>query len=330
MATKTVSEITVNNIRIGGKAPKSIWKGSTEVKEVKKGSTTVYKKENVTYTLSIMSTGQAGAQSTEIRHYIYSYKGSSTPIALSTSNIQVTAGGGTVKSVTVHASYPTCYVVVIGISANSSSHNTVTHTIKVTQPVSGQSITVSGTQDKLNYYINISKIGFRFSGAFPNPLFDWTLHSVYFNNNYSGAANVYHEDKWGSTGNPGYVENATAQGGAGSLQNGTIHWNQRSINGPQFTNETVVGFKFSFGGTWSGTTAYSGNTWYLHTKDIYSGYQFIKPASTSMQWQTYVQPSGPIGIQTTMQNINSTTSGKSVDLCFDVNWSWDNYWNNNT
>ena len=43
MATKTVSEITVNNIRIGGKAPKSIWKGSTEVKEVKKGSTTVYK-----------------------------------------------------------------------------------------------------------------------------------------------------------------------------------------------------------------------------------------------------------------------------------------------
>lgn len=327
MATKTVSEITVNNIRIGGKAPKKIMKGSTEVKEVKKGSTVVYKKEDITYTLSIMSTGQAGAQSTEIRHYIYSYKGSSTPVALSTSNIQVTAGGGTVKSVNVHASYPTCYVVIIGISANSSSHNTVTHTIKVTQPVSGQSITVSGTQAKLDYYININKIGFRFSGAFPTPIFDWTLHSVYFNNNYSGETNVYHENKWGDATNPGYVHNAIAAIG---IKDGTIHWNERSINGPQFTNETVVGFKFSFGNTWSGTTAYSGNTWYLHTKDTYSNYNFIVPASTSMQWQTYVQPSGPIGIQTKMQNINSITSGKNIDLVFDVNWSWSNYWNNNT
>lgn len=326
MATKTVSEITVNKIKIGSKAPKAIYKGSTEVKEVRKGSTVVYKKENFVYTLSIMSTGQAAAGSTEIRHYVYSYKGSSTPVALSTSNVSVTAGGGTVKSVTVHASYPTCYVIVIGISQNTSSHNTVTHTIKVTQPVSGQSITVTGTQAKLEYYIDINKIGFRFSGSFPNPLFDWTLHSVYFNNNYSGVTNVYLQHKWGSTGNPGYVEDATAQGRVGSLQNGDIYWNVRSINGLQFTNDTVVGFSFSFGGAWSGTTAYQGYTWYLHTKDIYSGYQFIKPASTSMQWQTYVQPSGPIGIQTKMQNINSTTSEKRVDLCFDVNWSWGNYW----
>ena len=49
--TTSRTEILVNNIRIGGKAPKSIWKGSTEVKKVQKGSTVVYEKGPITYTL---------------------------------------------------------------------------------------------------------------------------------------------------------------------------------------------------------------------------------------------------------------------------------------
>lgn len=46
-------EITINNIRIGGKAPKSIYKGSVEVMKVTKGSTVVYQKERITYGVSI-------------------------------------------------------------------------------------------------------------------------------------------------------------------------------------------------------------------------------------------------------------------------------------
>ena len=88
MATKTINEITVNNIRVGGKAPKSIWKGSTEVKEVKKGSTTVYKKENVTYTLT-GSGNQYSSSSTTVTLTANSYKGSNTPVGLTTSNVSV-------------------------------------------------------------------------------------------------------------------------------------------------------------------------------------------------------------------------------------------------
>ena len=79
MATKTVNEITVNNIRIGGKAPKAIYKGGVEVKEVKKGSTVVYKKENVTYTLTGNSPSYTSSATT-VQFTAYSYKGSGTVV----------------------------------------------------------------------------------------------------------------------------------------------------------------------------------------------------------------------------------------------------------
>ena len=46
--------ITINKIRIGGKAPKSIWKGSKEVMKVTKGSTVVYQKVNTTYGIKLV------------------------------------------------------------------------------------------------------------------------------------------------------------------------------------------------------------------------------------------------------------------------------------
>ena len=66
MATKTVSEITINKIRIGGKAPKKIMKGSTEVMKVIKGSTVVYQKENVVYTLNGTGGSTFAASNTRI------------------------------------------------------------------------------------------------------------------------------------------------------------------------------------------------------------------------------------------------------------------------
>ena len=46
--------ITINKIRIGGKAPKSIWKGSKEVMKVTKGSTVVYQKVSTTYGIELL------------------------------------------------------------------------------------------------------------------------------------------------------------------------------------------------------------------------------------------------------------------------------------
>ena len=142
MATKTVSEITINKIRIGGKAPKKIMKGSTEVMKVTKGSTVVYQKENVVYTLTGSASDHA-ATATRLTFTIKSYKGSSTAVAISTGNVSVTAGGGSVSSVTASG---TTYYVYINVSANTSTTTKKTHTIKVTQPVSGQSITVNCIQ----------------------------------------------------------------------------------------------------------------------------------------------------------------------------------------
>ena len=61
--TKTISEITINKIRIGGKAPKAIYKGEVEVKKVTKGSTVIYQKEDVSYVLNAQQTTSELAQS---------------------------------------------------------------------------------------------------------------------------------------------------------------------------------------------------------------------------------------------------------------------------
>lgn len=141
MATKTISEITINKIRIGGKAPKAIYKGSTEVKKVTKGSTVVYQKENVTYTLTGYGTN-IGGSTTTVTFTISSYKGTNTAVAISKSNVSVTAGSGTVSSVTANG---TTYTIKVTVAANNTTSGR-THTIKVTQPTSGLSITVSASQ----------------------------------------------------------------------------------------------------------------------------------------------------------------------------------------
>jgi hypothetical protein len=147
MATKTVNEITINNIRIGGKAPKKIMKGSTEVKEVKKGSTVVYKKEDVTYTLTSNSP-TASASATTITFTIQSYKGSSTSVKPSAT---VISGGGSIASIT--AGSGTSWNIVVNISANTTT-SSKTHQIGVSQPgadgIGVQSISPTGTQSGKN------------------------------------------------------------------------------------------------------------------------------------------------------------------------------------
>jgi hypothetical protein len=107
----------------------------------------------------------------------------------------------------------------------------------------------------------------------------------------------------------------------------TYDHNQSAL-GTMVTNGDVIKYWFLFGQTWSGTTAYQGSTWYLHTKEQMSGKQYVPAATTSMQWQTYVQPSGPIGFNTKFQNI--TEDKNNYDLVIDINWSWGNWWSNNT
>lgn len=172
MATKTVNEITINNIRIGGKAPKKIMKGSSEVKEVKKGSTVVYKKEDVTYTLT-SNNPTASASATTITFTIQSYKGSSTSVKPSAT---VISGGGSIASIT--AGSGTSWNIVVNISANTST-SSKTHQIGVSQPGADgngvQSISPTGTQSgkststtyKINFY-------------FCNWLYGTTLYSAYF------------------------------------------------------------------------------------------------------------------------------------------------------
>lgn len=311
MATKTVSEITINKIRIGGKAPKKIMKGSTEVKKVTKGSTIVYQKEDITYTLDGTGGATFAASNTKIDFTVSSYKGSSTSVALSASNVSVTAGGGSVYSVENTTGY--YYRITLSVSENTSTVFTKTHTIVVTQPTSGLTLTLSATQSKKGYYLQINRIGFRFSGAFPTNIFDITLNSVYINTN-TGGTNLYYEDLYGTSTNPGHLPDSTK---------GVWYYNQRSINGPIVTNGCWFGANFSFGGTWAGSSAYSGNTMHLIFKDATSGSSYIVERSSSNLWQVGVQPTSPLGVQTAFVNINAT---KSIDLCIDVNWSWSGSW----
>lgn len=156
MATKTVSEITVNNIRIGGKAPTAIYKGSTEVKEVKKGSTTVYKKEDVVYTLEthLLPNYVEGNLLTDASFIVKSFKGSSTSIPLTTSNVSVTSGTAVVKSVAAHATLANCYTITASFPANHST-GSKSHVFVVTQPTSGLSITVTVNQSGGYYQATI-------------------------------------------------------------------------------------------------------------------------------------------------------------------------------
>ena len=157
MATKTISEITINKIRIGGKAPKAIHKGGVEVKEVKKGSTVVYKKEDVTYTLA-QAPGSAtsiSASGTTIVYKVTSYKGSSTAVPVSYSIVG--NGGGTVASCTQSG---TTYTITVNISANTSIASK-THMLGISHADPNgngvQSITLTCTQSGINsttYKIN--------------------------------------------------------------------------------------------------------------------------------------------------------------------------------
>lgn len=156
MATKTISEITINKIKIGGKSPKKIMKGSTEVKEIKKGSTTVYKKEDVTYTLSSNSPTATGIATT-MTFVVQSYKGSSTSVKPSAAVIG--SGGHSIASIT--AGSGTSWNIVINIPTNITT-STKTYQIGISHSGADgngvQSITATGTQAAgqitANYTIN--------------------------------------------------------------------------------------------------------------------------------------------------------------------------------
>lgn len=336
MATKTVSEITVNNIRIGGKAPKSIWKGSTEVKEVKKGSTTVYKKENVTYTLT-GSNSSCSNGATQISFTVNSYKGSSTAVALSTSNVSIISGSGaSVSSVSLSSGYK--YTVKITIPSNSSYTSDVTYKIRITQPNSGQTIDLTGTAYRKQAYLSLNKLGFRFSGQFPSQGFDLGVSTVVM-----GSQGTHYEDFWGvdsgTTVNGGVGYNWIDEARVSNIDdNGNntgreyVYYNNATQNGdpinvfnwgPSFKNGDTFSVAFKFGGTWAGTSAYQGYTWYFHLKQFSGNY--IKAATSSKYWEVGTQPCY-IGIDTVFQNINADAR---VDLIVDFNWSWSNYWWNN-
>lgn len=321
MAQATVNEITVNNIRIGNKAPKSIWKGSTEVKEIRKGNTVVYKKENVTYTLTNTAGGNHAATVTTINFIVQSYKGTNnTPVGISASNVSVTAGGGTVSSVTNTTGYN--YNIAVTVAANTSTTSTKTHTIKVTQPVSGNTVTISATQLKMSYYFSIGRVGFRFSGSFPSI---GGIECRCTNLNVGGVS--VHEDWNGSQagsgnygpmgGNCRQITTSSSQGG------GTIYYTSPTWNPTKIVYDGS-GFQcsFIFGATWSGSTAYQGSTWNMTFSDTYSGKSYIASKTSSMQWQVATQPSGPIGMSTTFQNINAQGKNISGDLVVNVIWTW--------
>lgn len=320
MAQKTISEITINKIRIGGKAPKSIWKGSTEVKKVTKGSTVVYQKENVTYTLTNTAGGSYSASTTTINFIVQSYKGSSTAVGISTSNVSVTAGGGTVSSVTNTTGYS--YNIAITVAANTSTTSAKTHTIKVTQPVSGNTVTISATQQKRSYYFSIERVGFRFSGSFPSfagidcRCTNLTINGVNVNEDWNGSQ-ASSGDYGPMGGSSRMIQASSSQGG------GTIYYTSPTWS-PSKTVYDGQGFQcsFVFGATWSGTTAYQGSTWNMTFSDTYSGKSYIASKTSSMQWQVATQPSGPIGMSTTFQNINAQGKNISGDLVVNVIWTW--------
>ncbi len=333
--TTSRTEILVNNIRIGGKAPTAIYKGGTEVKKVQKGSTVVYEKGSITYTLyrsSDVAGTTATLSSTTIQ--IQSYKGSSTPVGVSASVISGSCSIGNITSSGTTYSIP----VTFNGGANTST-SAKTFKIRITQGTSGQTADITITQAARVFYLSLRKLGFRFSGQFPSQGFDLGVSTVVM-----GQNGTHYEDFWGVdsgttvNGGVGYnwidearVSNIDDNGnntGAGNY----VYYNNASQNGspanvfswgPQFKNGDAFSVAFKFGGTFAGTSAYQGYTWYFHVKQFSNNY--IKPATSSKYWEVGVQPCY-IGIDTVFQNINADAT---VDLIVDFNWSWSNYWWNN-
>lgn len=333
--TTSRTEILVNNIRIGGKAPKSIWKGSTEVKKVQKGSTVVYEKGSITYTLyrsSDVAGTTAYLSSTTIQ--IQSYKGSSTPVGVTASVISGSCSIGNITSSGTTYSIPVTFTG----GANTST-SAKTFKIRITQGTSGQTADITITQAGRVFYLTLRKLGFRFSGSMPSQGFDLGVSTVVM-----GVNGTHYEDFWG-------VDSGQTVGGVGpnwiddarlsnidSNGNNTgprdyVYYNNERQNGtttdnvfswgPQFKNGDTFSVAFYFGGEWTGTSAYQGYTWYFHVKQFSNNY--IKPATSSKYWEVGVQPCY-IGIDTVFQNINADAT---VDLIVDFNWSWNNYWWNN-
>lgn len=323
MATKTLTEITVNNIRIGGKAPTAIYKGGTEVKEVYKGSTLVYKKGDITYTLTV--SGQTvAATATTVTFTVNSYKGSNkTPVEITASNVSGTSTS-TMTNMTITHQGSGVYKISFTVPKNTKTGSPA-FPIKITQPVTGLTATANCYQDQ--HYLVINKIGFRFSGAFPS---QGGIECRCTNLNLGGTSR--HENWNGSqasTGNYGSMGGAcrtiSTTSAVGYLAN-AVFWNETSLNGPKVTNGTGWQFSFYFGAAWSGTTAYAGNTWYMHVRDDMNKTSniYIPQTTSSMGWQTYTQPSGPMGWSGVFRDI--VTTSESYDLIVDVNWSWGNYW----
>jgi hypothetical protein len=333
MATKAVNEITINNIRIGGKAPKAIHKGGVEVKEVKKGSTVVYKKENVTYTLTQKNVPSYTSSATSITVSVNSFKGSSTPVALTTSNVSITSGtSASITSVSLSSGY--IYNIVVKIPSGYYNNRT-TIKVKVTQPVSGQSIELS--INPATAYLTLNKLGFRFSGAFPAPGFDLGVSTIILGPNGTHFENYWGQDSLGSYGisqnwisgvMSSYIDSS---GNVTGVRNYVYYNNNQQQGegsnshtwGPMVKNGDTFSASFYFGATWAGTSAYNNYTWYFHVKDFSGNY--IKPASSSKYWEVGTQPCY-IGVTTTFQNI---TADKRVDLIADFNWSWNSSWWNN-
>lgn len=329
--TKTISEITINNIRIGGKAPKSIWKGSKEVKEVRKGSTVVYKKENVTYTLA--RGNETVSNKVVITNLIVdSFKGNRAayiPITATvlSGNLTVTVRNNGKSNMDIQ-----CKI-------NDGANNTTTarvYKFRLTQDVSGLTVDVTLTQlGRSAYYLTLRKLGFRFSGSMPSQGFDLGVSTVVM-----GVHGTHYEDFWGEdsgqtvggVGGSNWIDgarlsNIDSNGNTGVRNYVYYNNNQQQGEGsnshtwgPMVKNGDTFSAAFYFGGTWAGTSAYQGYTWYFHVKQFSNNY--IKPATSSKYWEVGTQPCY-IGVTTTFQNI---TSDKTVDLIVDFNWSWSNYW----
>ncbi len=341
--TKTISEVLTNNIYIGNKQPKAIYKGTTEIKKVYKGSTVIYEKGNIVYTL-IGENSSCNGGAEVITFTVTSYKGTNSRVEISKSNVSILSGqGASVQD--VRQGTNNIYLIDIKVPSNSTYDTDFIYKIRITQPNSGQTMDLTGTSYKLIPYITLTKVGFRFSGAFPAQIWETGVSTVVF-----GNQGEHFQDFWGtdSTSSAGYVVtgnwlqtklSAVSSTSTPSESTGTVYWNNSTANSksswfasgqswpsPKVKNGDVFSASFNFGGTWSGTTTYQGYTWNFHAKDLTSGKTYIESVTSSKQWQVGVQPSY-IGIQTKFQNIKTSTS---ISLIIDFNWSWDSYWNNNT
>ena len=320
MATKTLTEILVNKISVGGKAPKSIYKGSTEVKKVYKGSTLIYEKGSVTYTLTV-SGNTIDANGTSISFTVQSYKGTGkTPVTITSSNISGTSNKMTNMAISHQGSGT--YKITFTVPKNTTTGSPA-FPITVTQPVSG--LTASGNCYQSQHTLTISRIGFRFSGSFP------TSSGIECRCTNLNLGGTYKYENWNgsqaSTGNYGPMEgNCRTISTTTSYPTSAVYWNISDLGSPKVTNGTGWQFSFLFGASWSGTTAYSGNTWYMHVREDKNKTSniYIPQTTSSMSWQTYKQPSGPIGWSGVFGNI--TTTSTAYDLIVDVNWSWGSYW----